>query len=51
MRNQVLASIAAGMLLLGACASRTQPQEITLTAKTMTYEPSAFERRPAFRSS
>ena len=43
MRNQVMAAIAAGTLLLGACASRPQPQEITLTAKTMTYDPSAFE--------
>ena len=43
MRNKVLTAIAAGMLLLGACASRPQPQEITLTAKTMTYDPSAFE--------
>lgn len=43
MRNQVLAAIAAGTLLLGACASQPQPQEITLTAKTMTYGPSAFE--------
>ena len=43
MRNQVLTAIAAGTLLLGACASRPQPQEITLTAKTMTYDPSAFE--------
>jgi uncharacterized cupredoxin-like copper-binding protein len=43
MRNQVLAAIAAGTLLLGACASRPQPQEIALTAKTMIYDPSAFE--------
>src|SRR3970040_1936408 len=43
MRNKVLIAIAAGMLLLGACASRPQPQEITLTAKTMTYDPSTFE--------
>jgi len=43
MRNKVLTAIAAGMLLLGACASRPQPQEITLTAKTMTYDPSTFE--------
>jgi len=43
MSNLVLTAIAAGMLLLGACASRPQPQEITLTAKTMTYDPSTFE--------
>ena len=43
MRNQVMAAIAAGTLLLGACASRPQPQAITLTATTMIYDPSAFE--------
>jgi uncharacterized cupredoxin-like copper-binding protein len=43
MRNHALVAIAAGTLLFGACASQSRPQEITLTAQTMTYSPSTFE--------
>ena len=43
MRNHALVAVAAGTLLLGACASQSRPQEITLTAQIMTYGPSTFE--------
>jgi uncharacterized cupredoxin-like copper-binding protein len=36
-------SLAAASLALGACASKPLPQESTLTAQTMTYNPSTFE--------
>jgi uncharacterized cupredoxin-like copper-binding protein len=42
MKTHVVAAIAAGALLLGACASK-QPQAVTLTAQTMAYSPSTFE--------
>src|SRR4030042_2040328 len=35
--------LAAGAAVLGACASAPRPQEITLTAMTMTYNPSLLE--------
>lgn len=43
MRGKVLMSLAAASLALGACASKPLPQEITLTAQTMTFSPSTFE--------
>jgi uncharacterized cupredoxin-like copper-binding protein len=43
MRIHPYAAVAAGALYLGACASAPQPQAITLTARTMTYSPPAFE--------
>jgi uncharacterized cupredoxin-like copper-binding protein len=43
MRLAGIAVLAAGAVLLGACASAPRPQEITLTALTMTYTPSLLE--------
>ena len=43
MRLHPYATVAAGALFLGACASAPQPQAIMLTAQTMTYSPSTFE--------
>lgn len=42
MKSQTYAAIAAGALLLAACGA-PQPQPVTLTARTMVYEPSTFE--------
>jgi uncharacterized cupredoxin-like copper-binding protein len=42
MMSHAFAAVAAGALLLGACASQ-QSQDVTLTAQTMTYSPSTFE--------
>ncbi len=43
MRLAGIAVLAAGAVLLGACSSAPRPQEITLTAMTMTYTPSLLE--------
>jgi uncharacterized cupredoxin-like copper-binding protein len=38
-----IAILAVGPLFLGACSSQPLPQEIALTAKTMTYDPPVLE--------
>jgi uncharacterized cupredoxin-like copper-binding protein len=43
MKTMAVAVLVAGALVLGACASPPEPQLITLTAKTMTYDPPTFE--------
>lgn len=43
MRPSALAALIAGTALLAACATSPAAQTVTLTARTMSYEPATFE--------
>jgi uncharacterized cupredoxin-like copper-binding protein len=43
MKVGVFGALAMAALALGACATQPKPQEITLTAKNMSFTPSSFE--------
>ncbi len=43
MKGGAFGAWAVAALALGACVSQPKPQEITLTAKNMTFSPSSFE--------
>jgi len=43
MKGKAIGTLALAALILAACATPPRPQEVTLTAKNMTFNPSSFE--------